>query len=485
MKPSSTKKRSRSDSASDDIDSVDEWNSGKVPDGGTSASYLDPRDILPSDSQLKFWIEVDSPAFLRRGVLMARPMLDTITLWLSNNMATYNAAKAKEEETGEPCSIRQFCGISIDSMDTNGVSMTVARMPQPPSSVHLFGDKPTDPVPDEIGITVMAKPLWEALQGVKEYPKMIIYSEKTSDRLSIAVVSTAHDMYLSEIPLCSTLAEHETVKNWDMKFDLSMPMSDLKDTIKRAVSLNADNVHFQMMKWSEHGFVFAISTESRCGGFFRAFQVTYTTPLKKNLTAEVNYALEKVNERRALYNAADPGAKSSAALLEGIAEAENQLKGHLMTFYDKLETPAGFTKPARDFGMESDLPTCENGVRELQSAVRDYRRSSMHEDATVNAAGYVDCLDAKATVEVATSFSKEIRTAPLRKADIMALPVEYDAWFSVKKLQDMVKTPQSSGVQLHLPKHFGSPLALRFDTGGGDFMSFVSFILAPRVDQDA
>jgi len=213
--------------------------------------------------------------------------------------------------------------------------------------------------------------------------------------------------------------------------------------------------------------------------------VTYTTPLKKNLTAEVNYALEKLNERRALYNAADPAAKSSAALLEGISEAEDQLKGHLMILYDKMEVPTGFVKAARTFGVDSDLPTCEIGVRELQSAIRDFKRSTLHEDATVNAAGYVDCLDAKATVEVATSFSKEIRTAPLRKADIMSLPVEYDAWFSVKKLQDMVKTPQSSGVQLHLPKHYGSPLALRFDTGGGDFMSFVSFILAPRVDQDA
>jgi len=414
---------------------------------------------------------------------MAKPMLDYITLWLCNNTTSYKAAKDAEAAGKGPCTISPFAGISIDSMDAHQVSMTVARMPLSSSSVNLFSEDGSAP-PEEIGVTVLAKSLLEALQGVKEYPKMVIYSEWGSDRLCVHVVSTAHDSYLSEIPLCATDASHETVKNWDMQFDLSMPMSELKETIKRAVSLDANIVHFEMKRWSERGLIFVISTESRSGGLFRAFQVTYTTTLKKNMTAEVNYALEKLKDAQSLYNASDKNAKTSGFLLSKIAEAETELKGHLIVYYGKIDMPVGMAKPAMVCTMSSTLEELETEVRSLQAAIHGETRKAAGSSASCNAAEYVENMDAQATVEVATSFCKEIREAPFRKADIKSLPSEYDAWFSVKKLQDMLKTPQSPGVQLHLPKDSSNPLAIRFDTGGGDFMSFVSFILAPRVDED-
>jgi hypothetical protein len=451
---------------------------------GTGVACLDPKDIIQKDKSVRFCIAVDSATFLRRSILMARPMLDYITLWLCNNTDAYKAAKAVEEAGGPPCTINPFSGISIDSMDAHMVSMTVARMPLPPDSVHLFSEDGNS-APEEIGVTVLAKSLLEALQGVKEYPKMILYSEWGSDRLCVLVVSTAHDSYLSEIPLCASEAQHETVKNWEMKFDLSMPMTDLKETIKRAASLDADNVHFEMKRWSEQGLIFVISTESRSGGLFRAFQVTYTTTLKKNMTAEVNYALEKLKDAQSLYNAAEKGAKSSATLLANVEAAETELKGHLLALYDSMDMPEGLDRPVRTVTEKSTLVECESAVRLLQAAVRSHKLAHSDAASSTNAAVYMERMDAMASVEVATSFCNEIREAPFRKSDIKDLPSEYDAWFSVKKLQDMLKTPQSPGVQLHLPKDSSNPLAIRFDTGGGDFMSFVSFILAPRVDQDS
>jgi hypothetical protein len=445
---------------------------------------LDPKDIIQNDKSVRFCIAVDSATFLRRSILMARPMLDYITLWLCNNTAAYKAAKAVEEAGGPPCTISPFSGISIDEMDPQKVSMTVARMPLRADSVHLYSEDGLT-VPEEIGVTVLAKSLLEALQGVKEYPKMILYSEWGSDRLCVLVVSTAHDSYLSEIPLCASEAQHETVKNWEMKFDLSMPMTDLKETIKRAASLDADNVHFEMKRWSEQGLIFVISTESRSGGLFRAFQVTYTTTLKKNMSAEVNYALEKLKDAQSLYNAAEKGAKSTAGLLTNVEAAETELKSHLLALYDSIPMPEGLEKPNKTVTEKSTLVECETAVRLLQAVVRSHRLANTDAASSTNAAVYMEHMDAMASVEVATSFCNEIREAPFRKSDIKDLPSEYDAWFSVKKLQDMLKTPQSPGVQLHLPKDSSNPLAIRFDTGGGDFMSFVSFILAPRVDADS
>lgn len=484
MADGGSKKRTREADQDNDAHADVEETAEELKGDATGVSCLDPKDIIQNDKSVRFCIAVDSATFLRRSILMARPMLDYITLWLCNNTEAYKAAKALEEAGGPPCTISHFTGVSIDDMDLTKTSMTVARMPLPDRSVHLYSED-GGPVPEEIGVTVLAKSLLEALQGVKEYPKMILYSEWGSDRLCVLVVSTAHDSYLSEIPLCASEAQHETVKNWEMKFDLSMPMTDLKETIKRAASLDADNVHFEMKRWSEQGLIFVISTESRSGALFRAFQVTYTTTLKKNMTAEVNYALEKLKDAQSLYNAAEKGAKSTVGLLANVEAAETELKRHLLSLYDSISMPEGLERPDKTVSDKSTLVECETAVRLLQAAVRSHRLANTASSSSSNAAVYMEQMDAMASVEVATSFCNEIREAPFRKSEIKDLPSEYDAWFSVKKLQDMLKTPQSPGVQLHLPKDSCNPLAIRFDTGGGDFMSFVSFILAPRVDQDS
>jgi hypothetical protein len=495
-----SKKRKLEDDAEIDEEVSEAVADPKPMPSGHSITCLPARDIMPKDKPMYFWIEIDSPSFIRKAVHMARYMLDTMTLWLTNNTHSYRLAKQAELQGKGPCKLNNFSGISIDSMDTLSVSMTVARMPLPPSSVKLFGTDIVNGVAvpkEEIGITVSVKALLDTLHGVKDYENLVLFQEMptedslyddttSSDRLSVLVVSAAHDSYLMEIPLIATTAAHETVKNWDMQFDLSMSMGDLKETIKRAAGLDAENVRFQMMRWNEQGLIFVISTESRSGGLFRAFQVTYTTALKKDLTSDANYALERMKEATSALAAADKSTSATglALLQRNIVEAEQVLRRQLQLLYDSLVVPGG-AKRNIVFSEDMSVSDCEKEIREAHNLIKEYARQHAHNDTIINAADFLEHVSASSVVEVATSFTKEIRSAPFRKADITKLPCEYDAYFSVKKILDMLKTPQSPSVQLHLPKDSTNPIAIRFDTGGGDYLSFVSFILAPRCDQDA
>ena len=448
---------------------------------------MDTKDTLPKEGSVQFLVEIDSPAFLRRGVLVARPMLENITLWFSDNTELYKKEKEEEARTGVPCKISQFTGIGIDSMDNSKAALTIFRMRLAPRCMHLFAEVdtktglPTGPPPEEVGITVSAKTLLETLQGVKEYQSMILFSEWGTNVLSIQVVSSAHDSLVMEIPQLASNSEHQTVSNWDMRYDLSMSMGDFKETIKRAANLESDIVCLEIKRWKDQGLIFVMSADSLLGALFRAFQVTYVTPLKRNPSAEVCHALEKLNEARALQAATD---RHSAALQSNVDEAERELKQHLQVLYDTMAVPAGMVRPPRMSTLETPLAEYEAEVRHLQTAVHTHQKSTGQRE--LNVTEYAQNLDAMSVVEVATSFADSIRSAPFLKKDIMALKSEYKAHFSVARLQTMLKTPQSSEVQLHLPKENWKPISVRLDIGGStDGSSLIVFVLAPKLeDQD-
>jgi hypothetical protein len=457
---------------------------GAAPPKPGSIACLDAKDALPKEGSVQFWVEIDSPAFLRRGVLVARPMLENMTLWFSDNTALHAKAKEEEARTGVPCTISQFAGIGIDSMDNSHTAMTIFRMRLPPSCIHLCRETGSDtPAPEEVGVTVSAKTLLETLQGVKEYQSMIIYSEWGSNVLSVQVVSSAHDSTVTDIPMLATNAEHQTVSNWDMRYDLSMSLSEFKDTIKRAANLDSDNICFEIKRWKEQGLIFVMSADSRTGALFRAFQVTYVTPLKRNPSAEVCHALEKLNSARALQAASDKHSRAADALQANVDEAERELKQHLQVLYDTMAVPAGFDRPPRASTLETPLGEYEAEVRGLLTAIHQHQKSTGQ--PLINIADYTQNLDAMSVVEVATSFVDDIRTAPFLKKDVMALKSEYKAHFSVARLQTMLKTPQSSEVQLHLPKDTWKPISVRLDIGGTtDGSSLIAFVLSPKIAEE-
>ena len=461
----------------------------EIPPTPATIACMDACDTLPPDEFLQVSVAIPSPGFWRRGVLVAEPMHRNLTFWVSDNTASFNAAKAEEARTGIPSKIHQFSGISIDIVDDSGSYMTILRMWLPPSCIRLFAEKdpktgqPMGPAPEEVGITVSSKTLLETLQGVKEYQNMIMYSEWGSNILSIQVVSTAHDSLVIEIPLLAVNANHLTVKNWDMKYDLSMSMSDFKETIKRAANLDSNIIRFEIKRWKEQGLIFVMSAESRIGSLFRAFQVTYVTPLKRNPTAEVQYALVKLNEARTLLAAANKDARTSVALQANVDEAERELKQHLLNMYDTMVVPVDFARPARVCALESDLSVCEAEVRTLQGAIREHERLLGQE---MNVADYAQSMDAMSVVEVATSYVDDIRAAPFRKKDIAALKSEYTSYFSVQRLATMLKTPQSSEVQIHLPKEQSMPICLHLNVGGStdSSSSLIAFVIAPKYGED-
>jgi len=220
------------------------------------------------------------------------------------------------------------------------------------------------------------------------------------------------------------------------------------------------------------------------GSEFKAFQVTYTTALKKDATPDTDHALKRLQDARERMAASNPDRDPEVLRTEsGLASAERDLRRHLFTLYDTYAMPTGCPRVERKSREDTPLPDCEREVRDLQARVRKFEADTKRERPSLNAAELLENVDTT-LVEVAGSYCNEIRDAPYQRQAIMELPSEYDAWFSVKKLQDMLKTPQSASVQLHLPVDSASPIAIRFDTGGGGSQAFIACILAPRVDRE-
>jgi hypothetical protein len=482
-----------SDSESSDSDS-EEDNRGLVDAAKevetAAASYSSPTrvalDILPPQDKLLWSVRIDSPSAIAGAVGATVSMLTDVTLWVCNNQVSYDRAKAAADAAGSACALNRFAGISIDTTDAHLVAMAVARMPLSLDCVNIYVSE-TGPdgkrVPkEEVGIKISVKDFTNSLRGVKDYQNMVMYQERESNVLTLMIVSDARDPLYSYIPLKESEAVHETVDGWDMHFDISMPLADFKDVVRKAGMYEAESINFRMHRWYEDKIIFVMATDSYNGNpnLFRAFQAVYTTMLKRSMTAEADQALKRFKQAQDCLSASDPRKEPALQLKEsGIEDAERALKAHVFIMYDTFPVPAGFVKPARKCTDVDPMTACEKEVRELQEAVWAYNRKYAT-NPTRNASELLEKVNATA-VEVISSYSPGIRAAPFRREEILQLPCEFDAWFSVKKLLDMLKAPQSASVQLNFPKDSNDPIAIRFDTGDSAYMSW---ILAPRIDRE-
>lgn len=440
----------------------------------SSIQCLEAVDILPPAAELAWSVAIDSPAFFNSIVSMCAPMLPDLPMWICNNTAADRVNPAGPKVS--------FSGISIDAMDSHLTAMIVARMPLSPECVNIYPVDGEAGPREEVGITVSVKALLTGLRGIKEYQKMVMYQEKDSDKLSMLVVSAARDPFHIGLPLRATEAKHETVNGWDMQKDMCMSLVELKEVVRKAAMFEANSIHFEMKRWEDKGLIFVMSTDSSGGNLFKAFQVTYTTALKKDSTPAAERARQSLDEARQRMAASNPDKDVDTRRTEsGLTAAERVMRQHLFTMYDTYPTPAGYVRPPRVSVDDTPLVEVEREVRDMQAKVRQYESSHKVARPGLNAAELLENVDTT-LVEVAGSYCNEIRDAPFKHKAIMELPSEYDAWFSVKKLQDMLKTPQSASVQLHLPCDSASPIAIRFDTGGGGSQAFIACILAPRVD---
>ena len=443
-------------------------------------------DILPPKEKLLWSVRIDSPSAISGAVGATVSMLTDVTLWVCNNQASYERAKAEADATGTACTLTLFAGISMDQTDPHLVAMFVSRIPTSGDCVNIYATE-TGPdgrqVPkEEVGIKISVEHFTNSLKGVKDYQNMVMYQERDSSAVTIMIVSDARDPMYSYIPLKESEAVHETVDGWDMRFDISMPLPDFKDVVRKAGAYKADSINLRMHRWYEDKIIFVMSTDSYNGNpnLFRAFQAVYTTMLKRSMTAEADQALKRFRQAQDSLSASDPRKDPAVQVAEsGLEDAERALKLHVFIMYDAFPVPSGFVKPGRRCTEADPLVTCEKEVRQLQEAVWEHERRNVTKPSR-NAAELLEKVNATA-VEVVSSYSPGIRAAPFRREEIMQLPCEFNAWFSVKKLLDMLKAPQSASVQLNFPKDSDDPIAIRFDTGDSAYMSW---ILAPRIDRE-
>ncbi len=459
-------------------------------------SCLNPRDILPSRERLLVSVAVDSPSFLTTFANMASPACDIVTLWLCNNTHSYARASEEAQRTGMPCSVTQFVGISVDSMDTNTTAMIVTRFPLASDAVNIYETcsqaDGTETPREEFGLTVNVTTLLHALKGIKDYQQMVMFvTRNMTNMLNIMVVSDARDSYVLKVPLLASQGAHETVKSWNIRFDLCMPLNELKDIVRKASNLKSERINFEVRRWSDSDMqklVLALYTEFTPGQatVFRALQVVFTTVLKHDERAEVGYALQQLQDAKVNLSGSDPGKPAAVQIAEsGIEAAEDRLKRLLFEKYDDMEAPRGFVKPARLCTVKSSLAECEREVRDLQTALRRYEEDNSSRSAAMNPASAVmSAHETSTAVEVVGAYCHDVRDAPFLEEDILKLPQEYSAVFSVRKLMDILKTPQCSTVQLHLPSDASAPVALRFDAGGGDSQAFIAWIMAPLIACD-
>lgn len=457
---------------------------------------LNPRDILPSKDRLFVSVAVDSPSFLTTFANMASPACDIVTLWLCNNTESFTAASEEASRSGVPCQVTQFVGISVDSMDTNTTAMIVTRFPLANDAVNIYDplvlEDGTETAREEIGLTVNVTTLLHALKGIKDYQQMVMFVTRSmSNMLNIMVVSDARDSYVLKVPLLTSQGAHETVKSWNIRFDLCMPLNELKDIVRKSSNLKSERIHFEIRRWSDsdmHKLILVMHTDFTPGQatVFRALQVVFTSVLKHDDRAEVGYALQQLVDAKISLGGSDPGKSPSLQVAEsGLGAAEDRLKGLLFQKYDNLDVPRGFVKPARMCTGKNTLGECEREVRDLQLALRRFEDDhNLRLTAQNPASAVMSAHETSTAVEVVGAYCHDVRDAPFLEEDILKLPQEYTAVFSVKKLMDILKTPQCSTVQLHLPSDVTAPVALRFDAGGGDSQAFIAWIMAPLIACD-
>jgi len=371
-----------------------------------------------------------------------------------------------------------------------------------PDAVNIYdthrGDDCSETLLEEFPLSVNVQVLVSALKGIKDYQRMVMYVSRPNGKraismshaLSIMVVTDLRDPYVLEVPLLSKECKHETVDGWDVRFDMSMPLSELKDVVRKASAFGSDRIHFHVKRWSEQDsqrLIFAMFTMEVAGAcsLFRGFQLMFTTILKKNPSSDSNYAIKRLQDAQLCLSASDPHKSGAVQVAEsGIEKAETGLKRHLIIRYDELEVPRGFVKPPRFCTEESPLAECEREMRDLLAAVRTFEKDHRLKPSRCNPTDAVLAVDTT-ELEVASTYTRDIQKAPFAKEEIMALPSEYESSFAVKRLAEILKTPQCATVQLHLPVRWDSPLAMRFDAGGGDSQSFIAWIIAPLIESSS
>jgi hypothetical protein len=462
-------------------------------DGSVSSSFSGPKsgtlDILPPKELLLWSVRVDSPSAISGAVAATASMLTDVTLWVCNNRYSYEKAKQRADETGTPCDITPFSGLSYDKTDPHMIVMAVSRNPLSKDCVNIYATETLEDgtvVPkEEFGVKISVEDFTNSLRGVKDYQNMAMFQLRDSNFMSIMIVSDARDPYILEIPLKESEPVHETVDGWFMRFEVSMALADFKDVIRKAGLYKAESINLRIHRRYEDKIVFVMMTESYNGSpnLFRGFQAVYTTMLKRSgaVTAETDQVLKRLQHAQECLSASDPYKAPEVQLAEsGMLEAESDIKRQIFKMYSSFALPAGFVRPPRQCNEDSALSECEREMRELQEAVWEFESQTATTKPSRNASELLEKVNATA-VEVVSSYTPGVRSAPFHKKDILALPCEYNAWFSVKKLQDMMKAPQSASVQLNLPRNSEDPIAIRFDTGDSAYMSW---IMAPRVDRE-
>jgi hypothetical protein len=442
------------------------------------------RSILPDSKLLEWSVAVDSSAFLNGSLKQIQSMLKDAVLWVCKSPAPDG-----------------FTGISADCMDDSNTGMAILRMHLPPDSVSIY-ELGADGTPlTEVGVKFSIRGMLNAFTGnAKDYLTTVLSKSRANSSLTLTFMSSSRDGSSYEIPLKELRREvdehkHRTVPVWEVSYDISMTAEHLQNALRQAAVLGseeeskaaAESLKIELKKWesdSGSGIILTLSAYNNGYTMFHKLQVLYTTTLMKKPTPGAEAAMNTYKRAVNAFSASDLKKSEDQRAREcGLPEASRAVKQELFKLYDNYDTT--FEKPPRVCTEESTVDECEAEVRNLLTMVRRNKLSAskIAGEELVFVADHVLDLD---TTELSVSpfFSKEVEDAPYSDEEIRALPAEYSASFSVKKLQDALKSSNSSNhLQLQIPKDANVPIGIRLDTGGGDMKSYVAFVIAPLVDE--